>query len=295
MQRNKRYRTYPFPYLADFSDDYLKTQFNLDVNYTSQENDVVFDIYYSINNEEISEWIKKKLIRVVAKISCVPMGFCKTLEFPSDSNRLEAKYDTMLLDGDVLIDAYLVSEETIDLTNQDLSDFWKTEKAIVEEHNIIGESNERVVTVTHAKIGSSKSIFKFVANRRKAKEDPYSVDLTNDDCIAFILSKESFESFKQIRNKRKEYVYSLYIIPALADILRQMINSPAEDGGEVVPNDFNIKYCNKRWYVVLQDKYRKAFGFDPTEGNKHPLEAAQEIIDKFTVINMLAKARKERD
>ena len=294
MARNKRYRTYPFPFLSEYTDDYLKTQFNLDVNFISEKSEIKLEIVYSINNNEIIELIKNGSIRVVAKISCVPMGFCRTVEFLPNTTKLDVSYDTMLLEGDVFITAYLVSEKELSILNDDLSDFWKDEKTIIEEHNIIGESNERLITVTHAKAGSSKSVFKFIENRKKQKEDPYSVELNNDDCIVFSLSKETFDGFRNIRNTKKEYIYSLYIIPCIADIFRQMINPPVPEGQELEENEFNIRHCNKRWYVVLQDKYQKAFGFNPTEGRKAPLEAAQIIIDKYTVVNMLAKARKEK-
>lgn len=293
MQKTKRFKTYPFPFLADYTKDYKKTKFILNVHYTSEKGTVKFQADYSINNESLINLIKDGTIEVAIKIVCRRMGFSKTYEISKDHNSIEIAYDSMCFEGDVSLKAFLVAKDEFTLENPDLSDAWINERPTVMADNVIGESNERIVTITHIKSGSSKSIFKFTYDMRKEDSDPYSVDLTDSDSIVFKLSKKTYRQFESIRHKGREFVYTLYVIPTIADILRQMINEKAPEGEDPEPNSFNISHSNKRWYIVLSENYEKAFnGADPTEGKIHPLEAAQTIIDKYTVGNMLSTAKK---
>ena len=293
MPKIKRFKTYPFPFLADYSKDYKKTKFILNVHYTSQRGKVIFQADYSINNNELVNYIQSGIIEVAIKIVCRRMGFSKTYEILKEHNSIELVYDSMQFEGDVEFMAYLVAKQDFVFENPDLSDFWINERPTVQSDNVIGESNERIITITHIKSGNSKSIFKFSYDIHKTDDAPYSVKLTDSDCIVFVLSKKTYRQFEGIKNKRREFVYSLYVIPTLADLLRQMINEKPQEGEEPEPNAFNIKHSNKRWYMVLTENYEKAFnGADPTEGAIDPLEAAQTIIDRYTVGNMLNIAKR---
>ena len=293
ISREKRYKTYPFPFLADYTKDYKKTCFLLNLHYTSEKDQIKFECDYSINNQELIDSIKDGTIEVAIKIVCRRMGFSKIYEISKDHNSIELSFESMQFEGDVEVRAFLVAKCDFTLENGDLNDFWINERPTVQADNVIGESNTRVVTITHIKSGNSKSIFKFTYEMSKDDDAAYSIDLTDSDCIIFKLSKRTYRQFEQIRNKHREFVYTLYIIPTLADILRQMINEPVPEGEEVEQNDFNIKHSNKRWYIILSENYEKAFpGKDPTTGAIPPLEAAQLIIDKYAVHNMLVTAKR---
>lgn len=293
MPKIRRYKTYSFPFLAEYTKDYKKTKFILNLHYTSEKEMVRFQVDYSINNDELIKLIKNETIKVAVKIVCRRMGFSKTFEVSSEHNSIEVSYDSMRFEGDVEIKAFLVAKKEFVVENPDLSDAWINERATVQANNVVGESNERIVTITHIKSGCSKSIFKFTYDLKKTDDAPYSVDLTERDCIVFRLSKKTYRQFESIRNKGKEFVYTLYVIPTMADILRQMINEKVPEGEEIINNDFNINHANKRWYIVISENYEKAFnGVDPTEGTIHPLEAAQTIIDRYAVGNMLTTAKK---
>lgn len=295
MPKIKRFKTYPFPFLAEYTKDYKKTKFILNLHYTSEKGMVKFQADYSINNDELVESIKDGTIEVAVKIVCRRMGFSKTFEVLKELNSIEVSYDSMQFEGDVEVKAFLVAKYDFTLENVDLSDAWINERPTVQADNVIGESNERVVTITHMKSGSSKSIFKFAFDLKKPDDAPYSIDLTESDCIVFKLSKRTYRQFESIRHKGREFVYTLYVIPTIADILRQMINEKVPEGEEVINNDFNVKHANKRWYIVLSENYERAFnGADPTEGTIHPLEAAQTIIDRYAVGNMLTTAKRAK-
>lgn len=295
MPKNRRYKTYPFPYLADFSKDYLKTKFDLEIGYKFEKGNILIKAGYSINNEEIVDSLKDNTLKVVLKMVCSSMGLSKTVPFKKDRNDMQLTLDSMSLDGEVDFTAYLIANDDFTLQNTDFSTFWQNESPVVKSGNVIGESNDRTLTITHMKSGSKKSIFKFMPDPKKEDSDPYSVILDDKDAIIFKLNKTMFRVFNNIKDKNKQYVYLAFIIPTISDILRQMININEDEYGEVVQNDFNIKHSSKRWYMVLQDNYMKAFnGIDPTNANEaiNPLVAAQTIIDKYAVHNVLCSAKR---
>lgn len=297
MAKNKRYKTYPFPFLADYSSDYKKTKFLLEVNYKPENGKLVFQISYTINNDELRELLNNGTLRVATKIKCAQMGFSRIISVRKGVNSVNVSFDSMQFDGDVEIVAYLIATVDFTLENQDLNSFWSAERPVIQADNVIGESNERVITINHLKSGSSKSIFQFTVDVSKTEDwMPYSVSLTDSEAILFKLPPKIFKMFNTLRAKDngKQFIHSVFIIPVISDILRQMINTEEDEDGLIVENDFNIKHKGKKWYMVLYDNYQNAFdGKDPTEqGGIPPLEAAQTIIDRYATNNVLAFARR---
>ena len=286
MPKIRRVKIYPFPFLAEYTKDFKKTLFALEVSYKIEKGKVLIQATYNINNDEIIESINDDTLKVVLKVVCTTMGFSKTAEFHRDFNTVSLYYEPMQLDGDVNITAYLVANCDFTLENQDLSEFWINEKPVVQENNVLGESNERTITVAHIKSGSSKSIFKFTKDMSKEDGDPYSVFLGDSEAIVFKLSKKMYYQFTIVKSKYREFIFTSFVIPTLADILRQMIDNPLAEEG---PNEFNSYYSGKKWHQVICDNYNNAFdGKDPMKGDIHPLEAAQTIIDKYALNNVLA-------
>jgi hypothetical protein len=293
MQRNKKYKTYPFPYLADFSNDYKKSNFNLEIGYKFEKGTIDIKANYSITNDEILSSLKDDTLIVALKIVCTTMGYSKTIPFKKDRNDMAIHYNSLALDGEVYFTAYLVAKRDFSFQNSDFSSFWFNESPVVNAGNVIGESNERILTINHLKSGTKKSIFKFIRDTAKEDKEPFSYSL-DKDVIVFKLNKSTFNAFNSIKNKNEEFVYVSFLIPVMIDILRQMINIEIdEENDEVQTNDFNLRHSNNRWYVVITDIYRKAFdGKDPTKNDIDPLKAAQIIIDKYAVHNIVCSAKK---
>lgn len=290
MQKIKRYKTYSFPFLAEYTTDYKKTQFLLDAKHLSKEGYIHLMISYTISNDEINQLIKNNKLKVVAKVVCSSMGFNKTVEFDKDANTKEVQYDSMTLDGDVSITAYLVSVEDINYNNLDLSSDWMETTVRILAHNIIGESDERIITVKHVKSGTRKSIFKFTKDVNLLEGDPFKISLAEDDAIIFILPDGDWTRFYSLRNKNVESIVTLYIIPVLTDILRRMIDPIRfdDEGCMLDEAEFTAKHQSKTWYRVIEDNYRKVFeGKEAREGNIEPIEAAQTIVSKYAIHNIL--------
>ena len=293
MQKNKRYKTYPFPFLASYSKDYKKTSFKIKSKYIPSKGTIGIQVDYELNNPELIQLIKEDIVSVVAKVVCTTMGLSTTGVFKKGFTSTQFKFNTMQVDGDVEITAYLVANDDFTLENTDFSDDWMNENPVVQKDNVIGESNESVLSFSHVKSGSSKSIFKFTLQNTKVDGDPYSLNLDYDDCIEFRISKRMYNQYSILKQKgEKDFIHGVFIIPALADILRQMKESSESQDDEI--NEFNQKHGNKKWYQILTDNYCSAFpDTNPRFSTMPPIEAAQLLVSKFAYINILAAGVKK--
>ena len=291
MPKIRRYKTYSFPFLAEYTTDYKKTEFLLEVKHLSKLGQIHLMLSYTISNSEINSLIEDGKLKVVTKVVCPTMGFNKTIEFDDKTNTKEVQFNSMALEGDVSATAYIISTDDISYSNNDLSSDWFDKPVRIMANNIIGESNERIITVKHVKSGTKKSIFKFTKDMNLEDGAPFKISLAEDEAIVFILPTGDWARFYQLRNKNVESIITLYIIPVLTDILRQMIDPIRfdDEGCVLAEAEFTGKHQNKTWYRVIEDNYRKAFeGKEARDGNIEPLEAAQTIVNKYAVHNILS-------
>ncbi len=271
--RTNRLRIYSYPYLADFSSDYLTTQFKLDAVavYEKEKNIIYFSLNYSINNEEIKELIATKVFKAIAQLSCKKLGYVKTVCFDSGLTSLKIDVKSLDVNDDVDINAYLVAEKDVVIRNNDLSKDWSYISPLSLKGNVIGESNVCVITVNHTKEGNRKSIVSFQEDKNLKDNDHYTFNLDGDR-IVFGLSSKMHKQYSKIASKNEEQVISYFLIPTFSLVLESMIEYEDEE------NDFNFKYKNKEWYKVISHKYERLFNHDPVEGAEKAIVAAQKLL-----------------
>ena len=188
MQMN-RFKIYSYPYFAEFTSDYKKAEFHIvgRADYDSSTETIVFGINYSINNDYINKLISNDNIRVIVKIACKPLGFQKTIDIPSNAQSIRLSINSLDVDGDVDIDAFLVTNKDIRLSDSSFSKEWEDEEPYVEKGNVIGESNTYVISTDHYRDGGKQSIVSFTEVRAMNDKEFFDVDLSGDR-IVFRLS-----------------------------------------------------------------------------------------------------------
>jgi hypothetical protein len=294
MQRNNRFKTFRFPYLAGFTTDYLNSFFKLQVSYKTSNKNIEIKSIYDINNNELLNQINTGNLVVILKISCSSTAFLKTIPFPASLNEIVTPFETQDFEGEVDFISYIIAAKEFKLSNKDLSEFWKNENPVINKDNVIGESNESTIILNHVKSGSKKSIFNFVPDSSKQDGDSFHYLLDDNNSIVFKLSQTSYKSLNQIKHQNNYFIVSSLIFPVLSDILRQMINTQYPETSDF-ENEFNSNHSRKRWYIVIQEKYSKAFpGIDPCKQNEaiDPIKAAQILTNELAVNNLLSIASK---
>ncbi|MCQ2795243.1 MAG: hypothetical protein MJ214_03460 [Bacilli bacterium] len=273
MQTNKQ-QTASFPYLSINTKDYKDFSFELSISKQQSNDNIAFNVAYTLKNDDINKLIENKKVSVVIELSCKSLGYNKYSKLDFDSKNATLIIDKMDIDKTVDIIAYLVVNESFYYSNSELSDYWNDEKYYVEKGNIIGESLSYTINIFHKKAGKKSSIFHFV-ERDTDPLDPIEYKLERDN-IDFVMPKTVFRLYDNIQDRKHEIILSTFIIPCLTDILRQMQNDPELD----FENDFNSRYKDKRWYQVITERYEKLFGENPTVSRNDPYRAAQMLVSK---------------
>ncbi len=65
-----RNKTFPYPVLRPFSDDYIDVEFDTNVDFSSSEGVVTADIGYRVSSSELIEQIKIGNAKFVSIVSC---------------------------------------------------------------------------------------------------------------------------------------------------------------------------------------------------------------------------------
>ena len=271
MQTN-RFKIYSYPYLAEYSSDFKNNQFHLEARaeYKDSDETIVFRAQYSINNDYINKLISQGCVRVVVKVACKPLGYSRVYEVPCNSTSICFEVNSLDLDGDVDLDAFLVTNEDIRLKDQSLSKGWDGEEPYVEKGNVIGESNTYVISADHYKDGWKKSIVSFTEVRSMEGKEYYEYDLSRNR-IVFKLSPQMYKRYSRACNKNEESIIVCFLIPTFACILQKMKESDET-------SNFNSENSHKEWYKVISNKYEKEFHQDPCESSIEPSVAAQLLL-----------------
>ena len=281
MQTNKQ-QTASFPFLGGGISDYKKTVFDLKVERGFfKDGKILLEATYSINNDEINELISNGKLSVVVSLFCQPVGLNISKKIPADAKNIRFIVDKMDVDKALEFSALLVVEEPFLYTNSDLSNDWSGEEYYIEKYNEIGVSAKVVIPVEHKKEGKKSSIFQFQELPTLDPLAPAYYD-TDGDVIYFIVPRQLFKMYNKVQSRKHEVILASFIIPALTDILRQMINP-----SDTEINDFNLTNENKKWYRVITEKYKALYKKDPCDGEVEPYKAAQALV-KSPLNNLLA-------
>ena len=279
MQTSKQ-QTASFPYLSQDLSNYKNTKFDLKVTRGINDKSICFEATYNIDNPELNQLISEGKISVVIKLFCQPVGLNISKKVPSDARNIKFLVNKMDVEKSVDFTAHLIVEESFFYTNSDLTKEWVGESYWIEKYNDIGTSIKVTVPLEHRKEGKKSSIFQFQELTTLDAMSPayYSLE---QDVIYFIVPRPMFRLYTKVQSRKHEVILASFIIPALTDILRQMINPEDE------LNDFNARNENKKWYKVIVDKYKAIIKKDPLDGEVEPYKAAQMLV-KSPLHNLLA-------
>ena len=135
----------------------------------------------------------------------VTLGFQKTINIPSNAQSIKYVINSLDVDGDVDIDAFLVTNKDIKLSDSSFSKDWEGEEPFVERGNVIGESNTYVISTDHYRDGGKQYIVSFTEVRAMNDKEYFDVDLSGDR-IVFRLSSRMYKHYNKVSKKNEESV-----------------------------------------------------------------------------------------
>lgn len=265
-----RYRIYPYPVLAKFTDDYIDSSFESDIKVDKEGYNIRISFDSKVENDGIKKMIKAGECAYCYHVECPQTRFRAAYVTIDNTFKISLKDST--INGEVQICPFIVAMQDIDMYENIL--FSNTYKGFT--FNIEKGCKLSVGTMTTAFIEKDRedfanvpSIFSIIKNI----EGKYlEVDI-NKDKIIISLPEEEFNNYKNLRYNyaMNPIIYSMIITPSLVYLIEKLKDCDQD----------YYEYENLRWFRALR-KILLKFNVNIDDGgleNRESVELAQMLID----------------
>lgn len=228
---------YPYPVLAAHNDDYKGSSFNTNIDVREVFGELVLDVTFRLQNEEINKLIETGSCVYSIHIECSQTSFRKSYQSSKDS--IQIKIPTEKLRGKIDIHSFIIAKEKIvDYKNALLNDWFKGIPITFEKGNLlaIGDAIETTLYEDNTELLDLPSIVNVVKSN---KNEFIDVDIATN-IITIRLPKYEYEQYALNANTLfKSTILSTVIVPSLVYVFSK-INENPEDLAEYT------------WYQVLE-------------------------------------------
>jgi hypothetical protein len=268
-----RNKTFPYPVLRPFSDDYIDDEFQTNVDFSSNEGVVTSDISYRVSSSELVDQIKSGNAKFVSIVSCRETYFREVIT--SDAKQVVKNFDVGNLRGEVKVDSYIIAIKKIpSFSSPDINPEFGRDSFAFTPGDVLAQDETAVFYIDRDLFKPVTSVFDLVKNPEYS-EGEWRINL-DDDHIQIAVSAAMKESIDNARNNTTMKVIllnSIYFSAAVHAIQR------LKEGGD--------DYEEKKWSRVF---YRQIHnnGLDLTSDAyilaqklmKHPLKVLNAYVLK---------------
>lgn len=268
-----RNKTFPYPVLRPFSDDYIDVEFQTNVDFSSNEGVVTSDISYRVSSSELVDQIKSGNAKFVSIVSCRETYFREVIT--SDAKQVVKNFDVGNLRGEVKVDSYIIAIKKIpSFSSPDINPEFGRDSFAFTPGDVLAQDETAVFYIDRDLFKPVTSVFDLVKNPEYS-EGEWRINL-DDDHIQIAVSaamKESIDSARNNTTMKVILLNSIYFSAAVHAIQR------LKEGGD--------DYEEKKWSRVF---YRQIHnnGLDLTSDAyilaqklmKHPLKVLNAYVLK---------------
>lgn len=215
-----RNKTFPYPVLRPFSDDYIDVEFQTNVDFTSNDGVVTAEISYRVSSSELIEQIKIGNAKFVSIVSCRETYFRDVLT--SDAKQIVKNFDVGNLRGEVKVDSYIIAVKKIpSFSSPDINPEFGRESFAFTPGDVLAQDETAVFYIDRDLFKPVTSVFDLVKNPEYS-EGEWRINL-DDDHIQIVVSTAMKESIDNARNSTTMKVIllnSIYFSAAVHAIQR---------------------------------------------------------------------------
>ena len=232
-----RNKTFPYPVLRPFSDDYIDVEFQTNVDFSSNEGVVTSDISYRVSSSELVDQIKSGNAKFVSIVSCRETYFREVIT--SDAKQVVKNFDVGNLRGEVKVDSYIIAIKKIpSFSSPDINPEFGRDSFAFTPGDVLAQDETAVFYIDRDLFKPVTSVFDLVKNPEYS-EGEWRINL-DDDHIQIAVSAAMKESIDNARNNTTMKVIllnSIYFSAAVHAIQR------LKEGGD--------DYEEKKWSRVF--------------------------------------------
>lgn len=215
-----RNKTFPYPVLRPFSDDYVDVEFQTNVDFSSNEGVVTTDISYRVSSAELVEQVKNGNAKFVSMVSCRETYFREVIA--SDVKNVLKNFDVGNLRGEVKVDSYIIAVKKIpSFSSQDINIEFGRDSFAFTPGDVLAQDETAVFYIDRDLFKPVTSVFDLVKNT-EFSEGEWRIYL-DDDHIQIEVSTAMKESIDNARNDTSMKVIllnSIYFSAAVHAIQR---------------------------------------------------------------------------
>ena len=226
-----RHRLYPYPVLSETTDDYINSNFNMELQVSQGIREICFTISLKLTNNEIQQMIYNGLAEYVIHIECPYTAYRTVIK--TDETEITKNIPEHKLNGKVAVCAFIVAKQDIpQYYNSCFNEDYEKLTFNLHRGNIVAIGGQTNITVTKeieelSKIPSIFTICKCAADT----DDSMKIEISGEK-IAITLCNRSFGNYKM-----------LSAMPSMLPVLHSML---------IVP-----KYEDLRWFKSVSRTLKK--------------------------------------
>ena len=269
-----KYRLYPYPVLAPYSDDYRSGRFEVVIDPRKEGYDLQIDFAAVLTNEELKQLIRSGKAKYVYHMECARTGFRKV--FQTEKEMASHRISDKKINGMLQICPFIVAVE--DIHGYASSDFHEDYQGVsfeIEAGCILATGKMTTLDISKDidELAQMPSIFSITKNG-DAESRQMLVDYSGRK-ILIKLPVEDYYCYKQLSKtpQLQAILNSMTIIPALIYVLGELKRMPVEDRGE---------NAGSLWYRVLSKTLLTKFSCDVETQDfeeQDPVSLAQSLIN----------------
>ena len=271
-----KYRLYPYPVLATFSDSYVDSKYEIIVKGPKLEGyEITIEIQVILENEGLKNLVKRGLASYVYHLECSHTGYRRVVETDKEACRITIK-DTQI-NGDLDLCPFILAKEDIagyfneKFNTEDYPDPVDIQKGWP---LAIGKQFTWPITKKNTDLMNSSSPFRIRSN-----PDPSIAQMSveygsSDPKLRIYLCKNDFDTYYAMQSNAdvRSILNSMIVVPALIFVLSELQN--ADD-----PEDMDSTYSGTEWYDSIKDSLEKRFNKDiKSLKNENIFELAQKLL-----------------
>ena len=215
-----RNKTFPYPVLRPFSDDYVDVEFQTNVDFSSSGGAVTTDISYRVSSAELIEQVKNGNAKFVSIVSCRETYFREVIA--SDVKNVVKNFDVGNLRGEVKVDSYIVAVKKIpSFSSPDINIEFGRDSFAFTPGDVLAQDETAVFYIDRDLFKPVTSVFDLVKNT-EFSEGEWRIYL-DDEHIQIVVSTAMKESIDNARNNNSMKVIllnSIYFSAAVHAIQR---------------------------------------------------------------------------
>ena len=270
----KSSRLYSYPVLSLLYDDYIDSNFVIEVKAFKQSKKLLININCTLDNTDLLSLINKKQAKVVCHFECQKTKLRYTKDLAIGNNNFEIPNAN--INEQLQLVAFVVATQDIsEYSSSSFNSDYGTAKFDIEVGSVLAISNQPNIPIEKNiyDLSNVPSIISIVPYSSETDHKIY-IDIDDNNKIMVRLQKDDYQNYSELGRGVSDYtpiLHSMIIIPALTHVF------------DILKTDIETfhSYEDKRWFRALSKKLlslNKKLDYDDLK-NQDSLLLAQEIIE----------------